>query len=101
LKVALPEIRHSLTGFQALVALYDQTKDCIFDEIQIDMSRVSWFDADMCAAFGAILYRLGDKLNTLWLSNIASNVERILSKNAFLSNYGREKIPDTWGTTIP
>jgi len=101
LKVALPDIRHSLTGFQALVALYGQTKDCLFEEIQIDMNRVGWFDADMCAAFGAILYRLGDNVNTLLLTNIPSNVERILSKNGFLSNYGREKIPDTWGTTIP
>lgn len=101
MKVALPEIRHSLTGFQALVALYDQTKDCLFEEIQIDMTRVGWFDADMCAAFGAILYRLGDNVNTLLLTNIPSNVEKILSKNGFLSNYGREKIPDTWGTTIP
>ncbi|MGB6064249.1 MAG: hypothetical protein WBG50_05550 [Desulfomonilaceae bacterium] len=101
MKVVLPEIRHSLTGFQALVALYDQTKDCLFEEIQIDMNRVDWFDADMCAAFGAVLYRLGDNVNTLLLTNIPSNVERILSKNGFLSNYGREKIPDTWGTTIP
>ena len=28
-------------------------------------------------------------------------MERILSKNGFLSAYGRKKIPDTWGTTIP
>jgi len=101
LKAALSEIRHSLTGFEALVALYAQTKDCLFDEIQIDMGRVGWFDADMCAAFGAILYRLGDNVNTLLLTNIPANVERILSKNGFLSNYGRERIPDTWGTTIP
>lgn len=101
MKVALPDIRHSLTGFQALVALYDQTKDCLFEEIQIDMNRVGWFDADMCAAFGAILYRLGDNVNSINLINMPPDVEKILSKNGFLSNYGREKIPDTWGTTIP
>lgn len=100
MRVALQEIRHSFKGFQALVALYEQTKDCLFDEIEIDMSGVGWFDADMCAAFGAILYRLGDNVNTIRMTTIPSNVERILSKNGFLSNYGREKIPDTWGTTI-
>ena len=55
MRVLLPEIRHSLSGFHALARLYAQTKDCLFAEIQIDMSQVSWFDADMCAAFGAIL----------------------------------------------
>jgi hypothetical protein len=43
----LPEIQHSFSGFMALTQLYAQTKDCLFDEIQIDMSQVSCFDADM------------------------------------------------------
>ena len=65
------------------------------------MSTTSWFDADMCAAFGAILYSLSDNLNTVRLTNIKPKVENILSRNGFLSNYGREKIPDRYGTTIP
>ncbi len=101
MKAVLPEIRHSLTGFQALTQLHAQAKDCLFDEIQIDMSQVSWFDADMCAAFGAILYSIGDNVNSISLINIPKNVEKILSKNGFLSNYGRNRIPDTWGSTIP
>lgn len=101
MRVALPEIRHNQAGFEALVRLYAQTKDCLFDDIEIDTSAVSWFDADMCAAFGAILYRLSENLNTVRLTNIRSSIEAILSKNGFLSHYGREKIPDRWGTTIP
>ena len=46
MKAVLTGIRHSLTSFQALAQLYAQTKDCLFDEIQIDMSQVSWFDAE-------------------------------------------------------
>lgn len=57
MKVALPELRHDFEGFLVLTQLYAQTKDCLFDEIQIDMGQVSWFDADICAAFGAILCR--------------------------------------------
>lgn len=101
MKFALPEIRHDLAGFEALVCLYAQTKDCLFDDIDIDMGLTSWFDADMCAAFGAVLYRLGENLNTVRLQNIRPGVEAILSKNGFLSHYGRERIPDRWGTTIP
>ncbi len=98
--IRLPEIRHDQAGFRALVCLHAQTKDCFFDDIDIDMSTTNWFDADMCAAFGAILYRLSENLNTVKLTNIRTNVASILSKNGFLSNYGREKIPDRWGTTI-
>lgn len=101
MKLALPEIRHNQAGFESLVYLYSKTSNSFFDDIDIDMGSVSWFDADMCAAFGAILYRLGDQVNTVRLINISSGVEKILSKNSFLSHYGREKLPDRWGTTIP
>ncbi|MDP3027910.1 MAG: ATP-binding protein [Deltaproteobacteria bacterium] len=101
MRFSLPEIRHDQAGFEALIRLHAQTKDCLFDDIDIDMGATTWFDADMCAAFGAILYRMGKNMNTVKLENIRPNVEKILSKNGFLSHYGREKIPDQWGTTIP
>ena len=101
MRYALPEIHHDQAGFAALVDLYARSKDCLFDDIDVDMGATDWFDADMCAAFGAILYRLGENLNTVRLQNIRPNVAAILSKNGFLTHYGRERIPDRWGTTIP
>src|SRR3990170_8541105 len=101
MKLALPQIRHEQSGFEAVVRLHAQTKDCRLTRIEIDMSTTNWFDADMCGAFGAILYRLSSGLNTIELTNIPQSVKTILSKNGFLSNYGRAKLPDTWGTTIP
>jgi hypothetical protein len=100
-KIRLPEIRHNRAGFEALVQLRAKTKDCLFDDIEVDMRWTSWFDADMCAPLGAILYRLSDRMNTVTLVNAPSTVERILSKNGFLSHYGGNRLPDTWGTTIP
>ena len=84
---SLPAIRHDKTGFEALIRLYRQTIDCLFDEIDVDMSTTSWFDADMCAAFGAILYRLSKNLNTVKLTDVKPDVANILSKNGILSNY--------------
>lgn len=101
MKITLPPIHHGQTGFEALVCLYAQTKTLYFEDIKIDMAAVNWFDADMCAAFGAILYYLGNNANTVQLTHIRTDVESILSKNGFLSNYGRKRIPDAWGTTIP
>lgn len=101
MKVRLPSIEHDPTGFTALVTLFAETRDCSLEEIVIDMSTTRWLDADMCAAFGAILYQLGHNLNSIQLINLPSRVEKILSKNGFLSSYGRQRLPDTWGTTIP
>jgi hypothetical protein len=101
LKIRLPEIRHNQEGFETLVCLRSKTKDCLFDDIEIDMTSTSWFDADMCAPFGAILYKLSDNMNTVKLVNAPNAITRILSKNGFLSHYGGDKLPDTWGTTIP
>jgi len=100
-RIALPEIRHDQEGFNALVSLSDQSSDCFLEDIEIDLEATSWFDADMCAVLGAILYRLSENLNTVTLIRICPGVEKILSKNGFLSHYGRAKIPDHWGTTIP
>lgn len=101
MKIRLPEIRHNRAGFEALVQLRARAKDCVFDDVDVDMSSTNWFDADMCAPFGAILYRLSDKMNTVKLVNVPTGLDRILSKNGFLSHYGGNKLPDTWGTTIP
>ena len=100
MRFALPTIRHDWKGFAALANLHAQTEHCFVDDVEIDMRSTDWFDADMCAAFGALLYRLGDSLNTVSLTNISSKVEKILSKNGFLSHYGRQRMPDRWGTTI-
>ncbi len=97
---ALPTILHDWNGFAALARLHSQTEHCFLDNVEIDMKATDWFDADMCAPFGAILYRLGAELNSVHLVDIDPSVEKILSQNGFLSYYGREQIPDYWKTTV-
>lgn len=101
MRIALHDINHDLVGFNSLVRLQGETANCFFDDIEVDLRATTWFDADMCAALGAILYRLGEGINTVRLNHLRPSVENILSKNGFLSHYGRAKIPDRWGTTIP
>ena len=101
MKFHLPEIRHDYASFEILARLHAQTEELMFNEIEINMQSTNWFDADMCAAFGAILYSLSDKLNKVNIIHIPKKVETILLKNGFLSHYGRAAIPDCWGTTIP
>ena len=57
MRYPLPEIRHDQESFAALTLLHAQTKDCFLEEIEIDLGGTKRFQADMCAALGAILYR--------------------------------------------
>ena len=100
MKITLPEIHHNKKGFEALLSLHRQVQDCWFDDVEIDMSQTSWFDADMCATFGALLYRMSNQINDVSLTKLSADVEKILSKNGFLSHYGHEKIADHYGTTV-
>ena len=100
MRFTLPRIHHNYLSFETLAHLYAQTKEVVLDDIEIDMTATNWFDADMCAAFGAILYSLGRRLNEVSLIGIPQRVEKILSKNGFLSHYGRTRISDQWETTI-
>ena len=101
MKFALPEIRHNMAGFEALIKLDAEVGDRRFSRIEIDMVAASWFDADMCAPFGAILYRIGHHGNAIELTNLQSGVEKILSKNGFLSHYGHMPVRDTYGPSVP
>ena len=101
MRLVLPQqIRHDYAGYEALSRLHAQAENLFFEEIEIDMGTTVWLDADMCAVFGAILYSLGDNLNSVNLVRIQPDVESILSKNGFLSHYGRVSIPDSGGTTV-
>ncbi len=102
MKFSMPTIYHDQEGFEYLVNLHSKTRKYLYENIKIDMQATDWFDADMCAALGAILYRLGNNLNTVSLINIPESIKEILLKNGFLGHYGwTHSVPDLWGTTIP
>ncbi len=100
MRISLQNIRSDHGGFLRLVELAAQTDDAIFEEIAIDFAGINWIDANMCAPLGAILYKISRQANSLSLENIPESIRKILSKNGFLSNYGGEKKPDTYHTTI-
>jgi len=99
-KIDFRDIRCSYEGFARLVDLWSETKECVFEDIEIDMKRVSWFDANMCAPLGSLLHRMNHNLNTVTLTYFVEQVEKILAKNLFLKNFGREGIQDIHKTTI-
>jgi len=88
------------SGFEKVIHLWRQIQECRYEQIQIDWQHIQWLDANLCSPLGAILYKTGRNLNSIEFINLQRDIEIILSKNNFLSTYGRERRKDTYGTTI-
>jgi hypothetical protein len=99
--IKLQDVRSTFDGFARLTELANETKDCFFDQVEVDMSSTTWFDANMSAPLGVILTHLTDKFNTAQPVALRKGVEAILTKNLFLVGYNYPMRPDSYGTTIP
>lgn len=93
-------------GFQHLLSLYNAIRSCQDPICEIDMSKIFWIDANMCAPFGALFRSYFSFPNSrnkrINLLDINDDVENILEKNGFLSELciGSQKKPDTFKTVI-
>ncbi len=97
----LSTVRSNCDGFERLAHLATATKDLFAEELTLDMSQVSFFDANMAAPLGAVLSRVADNLNLVKIVAVRANVQTILRKNAFLTYYWHEPLKDTFRTTMP
>lgn len=93
-------IQSEYEGFVQLIELDSKLAECLIEDIEIDMSNVNWFAANMCSPLGAILYKSSQNLNTVSITNFNPKVESILTRNGFLCNYGRPAKVDAQETTI-
>lgn len=100
------EIDTTLRGFSSLLKLYHNLLSCSDSICEIDMSSVSWVDANMCAPLGALLWSYfhsqeGWRKETRIL-NMNREIENIFEKNGFLSDMCRDciKKPDIFKTVI-
>lgn len=102
--VSIPVTRGRLEsnfdGFLALTELNAALNTHAFENIDIDFSHCTWFDANMCAPLGAVLAKAADELNTVNLVGLTQSIRTILAKNQFLTNFGYRAEADSYGTTI-
>lgn len=94
----LNRINNEFSSYQQLIDMYESNKDIMFDTIDIELR--SFFAANMSAALGAILDKLEYNLNNVSFTHIDAQIERILSKNEFLTYFGKRREEDTKRTTI-
>lgn len=94
------KLQSNYSGFERIIKLYEKIKILNSgDNLILDMP--TWFDANMCAPFGAILSIPHNKKVIITL-NCEDQVVEILQKNQFLPNFGfnRPSKPDYYGSTI-
>ncbi|TAE80966.1 MAG: ATP-binding protein [Bacteroidetes bacterium] len=94
----ISNINNTFESYQKLINFYLEHKDKEFNTIHVELHQ--WFSANMCATLGGILDIFSDNINTIKFDYINPNIEKILLKNNFLSNFGHTKIVDNHHTTI-
>ena len=97
----LPTIYSNEEGYEHLAELSKATKSLFADRLELNFSRVGFFDANMAAPLGAVLARIADDLNSVEIVDVPPLIERILRKNRFLTQYRYEPLDDSNRTTMP
>lgn len=94
------EIKSQYEGFKPFIELYQVVKPMAFEQLVLDFSETTWFDANLLAILGSILNKAQNNLNNVSIKNLQPQVAKIFSKHNFLSNFGGEKVEDFYNTTI-
>jgi hypothetical protein len=93
-------IRSDFSGYNYLSKLNHQLDSCSFEQIAIDFSDNEWFEANLCAVLGAVIYQAQTDFNDIGLINLRPAQNNIFSRNHFLASFGGLKIADYNDTTI-
>ena len=97
----LQTIYSNRQGYEHLAELAKATVKLRASRLELDFSRVQFFDANMAAPLGSVLARIVDRLNGVEIVNVPPLIERVLRKNGFLTNYRYPVWDGSSGTTIP
>ncbi|MGB0454352.1 MAG: ATP-binding protein [Bacteriovoracaceae bacterium] len=93
-------VRNDFYGFGELASLQQQASNLMFDDLYLDFSSCSWFEANLSAPLGAILNKATRDVVTIHFNSLPPGVETILRKNEFLTYYGYGPCIDTYGTCV-
>jgi len=80
--------------------LFNRTHKIRFEDIIRDFSKTKWFEANLTAVLGGILNKAQEGFNNIELEGLSNDINNLLSRNLFLSNFGGSRIPDFYDTTI-
>ena len=97
----LHSVRSNRAGFECLGQLAKATRHLFADELELDMSRVSSFDANMAAPLGVVLARVTEKFNYVRIASLPVAVKEILANSHFLSHFWYRRCADASPAKMP
>ena len=100
MKIDFPKkITSEIIGYEALIEFYEKMSTIYDSEITIDFRYNYWFEANLCAVFGAMIEELENRGNSTNVINVKKPKD-ILSRNGFLVKYGVPQPEETYNTEI-
>lgn len=79
------KICSDFNGYNHLSTLNHKLKQLTSEQIQLDFSDNTWFEANLCAVLGAILYEAAQDFNDISIINLPPAQQDIFSRNHFLA----------------
>lgn len=87
-------------GFNVLAQLCEITKNLYFEDLILDFTNTTWFEANLSAPLGTVLNHISENLNSIHFQGMSLPIQNILRKNEFLTYYGHGIKIDNYGTVI-
>jgi hypothetical protein len=91
-------------GFQQLIDVYHRCKSEKNKTITIDFTELEWIDGNMCAFFGAVIYKLRAENKLVFKATGSENFREqfdFLFTNGFLTDGSNVPCTDIRKTTVP
>ena len=99
IKIFPKSITSEISGYNNLLTFYRELEFLENSCVILDMRNTYWFEANLCAALGAMIEFLENRRNSVKIINVKAPKD-ILTRNGFLKRYGFEFFGHTYNTEI-
>jgi len=81
-KIQIPSrVSSDFDGYNFLAKLHNELEELFMEQIVLDFSYNTWFEANLCAALRAIINKANLKLIQITIENLKSGNSRVGKKN--------------------
>ena len=82
-------------GYNSLILLYHQICSYKGEKIELDFSNNRWFEANLCALLGSIIFLVKKDMITVEFIGMSKSLIKILERNGFLNSNSCYQINNT------
>ncbi len=101
MNIIVHNIRNDIHGYSEIASIAKSAKDLFFDELILDFSPCSFFEANMSAPLYSVIAQVQSRVNVVEPINMKPEVQTILAKNHFLKQWKNGEVFDSNATTLP